>query len=292
MLKKIFKARWCYIGILPSVLLLVVFMLYPAIDSVYKSMCLWKTKNYFAPRFVGFDNYVKLFADKEFWSSFITLGIFVAAGIVTLLAVNMVQTYLVYKLTGTKIGNFIKTAYIIPIMIPAMVITLYWRFFYEYQSGILNALLRSTGLEQYVTVWLGNNRTALIALLFIGFPFSGGFGYLIFLAAFQGIDTSLHEAADIEGIGAFQKFGTIDIPLIMPQIKMLVMLQIINGIQQFNNQLIMTNGRYNTMVPGLSMYETAFSGGNYGYASTMGVVLFVIILFVTVIQNKLVKDEV
>ncbi|MBE5039396.1 carbohydrate ABC transporter permease [Ructibacterium gallinarum] len=292
MMKKIYKARWCYLGILPTVLLLVVFMLYPAIDSIYKSMCLWKTKNYFTPQFIGFDNFIKLFEDVAFWQSFLVLAVFVAMGIFTLLAVNMVQTYLVSKLTGTKIGNFIKTAYIIPIMIPTMVITLYWRFFFEYQNGIFNAILRLVGLEQYATVWLGTDQTALISLLFIGFPFAGGFGYLIFLAAFQGIDHSLHEAADIEGITAFQKFRMIDIPLIMPQIKMLTMLQVINGIQQFNTQMIMTNGRYHTMVPGLQMYQTAFSGGNYGYASAMGVTLFVIILIVTIFQNKFVNKEV
>ncbi len=292
MLKKIYKARWCYLGVLPTVLLLAVFMLYPAIDSVYKSMCLWKTQNYFAPKFVGFDNYVKLFTDAEFWRSFGVLAVFVAMGIFTLLAINMTQTYLVYKLSGSRIGSFIKTAYIIPIMIPAMVLTLYWRFFFEYQNGILNAFLRMIGLGQYAAVWLGTNETALISLLFVGFPFAGGFGYLIFLAAFQGIDHSLHEAADIEGISAFQKFRMIDIPLIMPQIKMLTMLQVINGIQQFNTQMIMTNGRYNTMVPGLDMYQTAFSGGNYGYASTMGVTLFIIILIATILQNKFVNQDV
>ena len=292
MLKKIYRARWCYAGILPTMLLLLVFMLYPAIDSVYKSMCLWKTQNYFSAKFIGFDNYLKLFADADFWSSFLVLAVFVAAGIFTLLAVNMVQTYLVYKLMGTRIGNFIKTAYIIPIMIPTMVITLYWRFFFEYQNGILNAVLRMIGLGEYATVWLGSNETALISLLFVGFPYAGGFGYLIFLAAFQGIDHSLHEAADMEGITAFQKFWKIDIPLVMPQIKMLTMLQIINGIQQFNTQLIMTNGRYHTMVPGLDMYQTAFSGGNYGYASTMGVVLFLIILAATIFQNKFIRQDV
>ena len=292
MLKKIYKARWCYLGVLPTVVLLVVFMLYPTIDSIYKSMCLWKTKNYFSPKFIGFDNYVKLFGDSEFWRAFAVLAVFVAMGIFTLLAVNMVQTYLVYMLSGTKAGNFIKTAYIIPIMIPSMVITLYWRFFFEYQNGILNALLKLVGLQQYVTVWLGTNETALISLLFIGFPFSGGFGYLIFLAAFQGIDHSLHEAANIEGISAFKRFALIDIPLIKPQIKMLTMLQIINGIQQFNVQMIMTNGRYGTMVPGLKMYQTAFAGGNYGYASAMGVTLFIIIFIATTFQNKFVNNEV
>ena len=68
---------------------------------------------------------------------------------------------------------------------------------------------------------------------------------------------------------------------------MLTMLQIINGIQQFNTQMILTNGRYHTMVPGLSMYQTAFQGGNYGYASAMGVVLFIIIFAATIVQNKL-----
>ena len=196
MLKKICKSKWCYIGLLPTFILLAVFLLYPVIDSCYKSLCLWKTRNFFAPKFIGAANYIKLFSDVDFGIPLRFWAFLWRWGIFTLLAVNMVQTYLVYKLSNTKIGNFIKTAYIIPIMIPSMVITLYWRFFYEYQNGILNAALKLLGLGNYAAVWLGTNETALIALLFVGFPLAGGFGYLIFLAAFQGIDASLQSGGD------------------------------------------------------------------------------------------------
>ena len=286
MLKKILKFRWCYLAVLPTLIMLMVFIFYPAIDSIYKSLHLWKTGNFFNPKFIGPDNYIKLLKDSEFGKSFFVLVIFVAVGIITLLCVNMTVTYLVYKLSGTKSGQIIQTAYIIPIMIPSMVITLYWKFFYEYQNGILNNILRAMNLEKLTTVWLGTDATALISLLFVGFPFVGGFAYLIFLAAFQGIDDSIHESAMLEGISSWRMFLEIDIPLIKPQITMLTMLQVINGIQQFNIQMIMTNGRYNTMVPGLDMYQKAFSGGNYGYASAMGVVLFVIIFIATLLQNK------
>ena len=137
------------------------------------------------------------------------------------------------------------------------------------------------------SVWLGTNGIALIALLFVGFPFVGGFGYLIFLAAFQGIDKSIQEAAEVDGIGPVRRFFQIDLPMIKPQMMMLAMLQIITALQAYDNQLILTSGRYGTMVPGLDMYQTAFGGGNYGYATAMGVILFVIIFIATSLQNSL-----
>lgn len=290
MFKRIYKARWCYLALLPTVFFLALFMLYPAIEGIIKSLYLWKQTNYFNPQFIGLDNYIRLMGDAEFWKAFAVLVVFVIWGLIATFVINMPISYLVNKLGATKRGRFVQKAYVIPMMVPSMVITLYWKFFYEFQNGILNNVLRAVGLEEMATVWLGNAGTALIAVLFVGFPFVGGFAYLTLLAGFQGVDKSLHEAADIEGITAVKKFFRIDIPLIMPQIKVLLMISMITGIQQFGTQMVMTNGRYGTMVPGLYMYQTAFSYGNYGYASAMGVMLFIIILIITIIQNKVVSE--
>lgn len=291
MLSKIMKAKWCYIALLPTLLFLIIFMLYPAIDGIVKSTYDWTQANYFNPKFIGVDNYVKLFGDRVFWESFGVLLIFVAWGLLTTFGINMIISYLVCKLGNSFFGRFTQKAYVIPMMVPGMVSTLYWRFFYDYQNGILNKCLEMVGLGDYTAIWLGNDQTALLSVLFVGFPFVGGFSYLILLAGFQAVDRSLHEAADLEGITALKKFFKIDIPMVMPQIKILLILNMIGAIQQFATQMVMTNGRYGTMVPGLYMYQTAFSYGNYGYASAMGVVLFLIILIITIIQNKYVNQK-
>lgn len=286
MIARMGKAKWCYLGVLPTLLLLCIFKLYPAIDGVLKSFYNWKKMNYYSPNFIGIQNYLRLFQDKEFWLSFGNLGIMIIASLVTTFCINLVVTYLIHKLGNGRMARFFQRAFVVPMMIPGMVGTLFWKFFYEYNDGLLNSLLRGIGLENWAQVWLGSTQTALPAIIFTGFPWVGGFAFLVLLSGFQGIDKSLGESADLDGANAWTKFFRIDLPLVIPQIKILLMMSMISTIQQYDLFMIMTNGQYGTMVPGLYMYQTAFTYGNYGYASVMGVILFIIILAITIIQNK------
>ncbi len=289
--RKIMKAKWLYLSLVPTFFMLGIFLVYPAANAVVKSFFFWKTSSLRNIRFIGFENYQELYKDINFWRSFFTLAIFIIWGFITTFAVLMPITYLVYKLGKSFAGQFFQRAFIIPMMVPLMVVILFWRFFYDYYDGILNVLLNGIGLGDYVRVWLGDKATALPALLFFGFPWVGGFGFLIFLSGFQGIDESLHEAAIIDGAGFWRIFFSIDLPLIKPQVKLLITLGMIAGIQQYSLQMIMTQGGPNgsTTVPGLLMYKTAFEYGNLGYGSTLGVALFVIILGATIINNTFIK---
>lgn len=288
--RKLLKGKWCYLGLLPTFLLLIVFQLYPAVDSLYRSLSRWKTSNYFSPEFDGLANYVRLAADREFFSSFGVLFVFILVGFITTFAVNMPVTYLVYRLGAGRLGRFFQRAFVIPMMVPAMVLTMYWKFFFSNRDGILNTILEYLGRQEWCRIWLADHDLTLWCLQLIGFPFIGGFSFLILLSGFLNIDASLGEAAQLDGATAWDKFIRIDVPLIIPQMKILSILGMIAGVQAFSTQMIMTNGRYGTMVPGLLMYQTAFTKGNYGYASAMGVVLFAVILVLTIIQNKYVKN--
>jgi raffinose/stachyose/melibiose transport system permease protein len=234
-----------------------------------------------------------LLKETEFWSSFGNLAVFLLWGFFVTFVILMPVTYLVFRLGTGRFGKWVQRLFVIPMMVPGMVLTLFWRFFYDYNYGILNTLLNNLGLQQYAHVWLGEKATALPALLFMGFPWIGGLGFLILLAGFQGIDESIHEAAEIDGANVFQVFRFIDIPLIIPQAKLLIVLGMIGGIQQFGTQMIMTNGGPGgaTAVPGLIMYKTAFTNGDLGYGATMGVALFVIIMAITLFLNKYVKSQ-
>jgi len=287
---KVYKAKWCYIALLPSLILLGMFKLYPAVIGIFRSLCSWKSKNYFSPVFAGLINYKRLFTDFEFWKSFGVLLVFIITGFITTFIICLPFTYLVYKLEGSRFGKFFQRAFVIPMMVPSMVTLMFWRFFYEYQEGILNTILRFIGKEEWIHIWLADNNLTLPALLFIGFPFVAGFSFLILLSGFLNLDASLAEAAKLDGANAWKRFFTIDLPLVIPQIKVLSVLGMINGIQAFNTQMVMTDGKYNTMVPGLYMYQTAFKKGNYGYASAMSVMLFVIILIITIMQQKYIKN--
>lgn len=288
--KSVWRSKWCYIALIPSIAMLCTFSLYPAITGVVRSLFRWKTKNYFNPIFCGFDNYVKLFEDTEFWSSFPTLLIFLVVGFITSFAVNLPITYLIFRMKDTKMGNLFKTAFVIPMMIPGMVGTMYWRFFYQHDTGVLDMLLEMLGKQEWIKIWLADESVTLLAVLLKGFPFAGGFTMLILLSGLLNVDSALEESARIDGAGSWKIFTKIYLPLLIPQIKILSILGMIAGIQEYGTQIIFTSGRYGTMVPAYYMYESAFVKGNYGYATAQGVVLFVIILIITMLQQKFIQN--
>lgn len=289
LIRRIYEARWCYVALLPTLAMLCIFTLYPALSGVYRSFFRWKTKNYFNPVFDGWDQYVKLFGDEAFWESFGTLLIFLIAGFITSFAVNLPITYLIFRMKDGRMGKFFQRAFVVPMMIPGMVGTMYWRFFYQHGNGVLDTILNHLGLSHLSRIWLADNAVTLPAMLLKGFPFAGGFTMLILLSGLLNIDSALEESAQMDGASPWRIFRSIYLPLLLPQIKVLSILGMIAGIQDFGTQLVFTSGRYGTMVPAYYMYKTAFVNGNYGYATAQGVVLFVLILAITLLQQKFIK---
>ena len=289
LIRRIYEARWCYVALLPTIAMLCIFTLYPALSGVYRSFFRWKTKNYFNPVFDGLDQYIKLFGDEAFWESFGTLLIFLIAGFITSFAVNLPITYLIFRMKDSRSGKFFQRAFVVPMMIPGMVGTMYWRFFYQHGNGVLDTILNHLGLSSLSRIWLADNAVTLPAMLLKGFPFAGGFTMLVLLSGLLNIDAALEESAQMDGASPWRIFRSIYLPLLVPQIKVLSILGMIAGIQDFGTQLVFTSGRYGTMVPAYYMYKTAFVNGNYGYATAQGVVLFAIILVITLLQQKFIK---
>lgn len=286
--KQMWKAKWCYIALVPTFAFLFIFTLYPAITGVYRSFFRWKTKNYFSPVFCGVDNYVRLFKDAEFWASFGVLLIFIVSGFIKTFGINLPATYMIFRLSEKK-SKFFQRAFVIPMVVPGMVGTMYWRFFYQHGTGVLDTILTYIGKEEWIHVWLAEEGITLWAVILRGFPWIGGFDMLIFLSGLMNVDPCLEEASKIDGANAWQIFTKVYLPLLIPQIKMLSVLGMIGAIQDYGAQIIFTQGRYGTMVPAYSMYKNAFVNGNFGYSTAQGVVLFIIILIVTILQQKYIK---
>jgi len=125
------------------------------------------------------------------------------------------------------------------------------------------------------------------------FPFVGGIGVLIYLAGLQGISTEIFDAAALDGASGLRRFFSIDLPLIKGQIRLNLVLSIITGLQVLVGPLVLTNGGPvdATMVPGLYMYQQAFTYGRLGYASAIGVVVFIAVFVLTVMNMTLFRDK-
>lgn len=143
--------------------------------------------------------------------------------------------------------------------------------------------------------WLGNTKLIIPAILFWGFPYVGTVGVLIYLAGLQNISNDVYEAAEIDGAGPIRKFFSIEIPLIMTQVRINLIFMTINTLSQYGLFLLLlgpSGGPGNKgMVPGLYMYREAFYNQRYGYACALGMVMFVLILTITIFYQKYVKVE-
>ena len=293
-LGRVRRDRYVYLALLPGFALIAVFLVYPAVQAFLTSLKEWDLANYMHPQYIGILNYQDLLRDRQFWRSFVILFYFIAWGLLVPQSVVIAASYLVYRLGGSRVAGFFKTIFVIPMVIPTMVLTLFWLFFYEPNLGMLNTILAKIGLSSWKHVWLWDSgRTALWSLFFVGFPWVSGLGFLVFLAGFQGISEELHDASQIDGARTLRIFFKIDLPLIIPQIKLMVVLGLIWTMPSFQGQYILTKGGpgYATTVPGLHLFNKAFVYGSYGYGAAMGVVLFVVIMAVTLINLKFIQRK-
>lgn len=186
-----------------------------------------------------------------------------------------------------------RILFVVPLVVPSVVIYLIWQFIYDPNIGLLNqtlALLHLTGLQQ---TWLGDPHLALYSIMFVGFPWVDGFALLIFTAGIQAIPAEILEAAAIDGASTWPRFLRIELPLLLGQLRLILVLTIINGIQDFTAILVLTGGgpANATVVPGLYLYLNAFDGGRFGYACAIGAVLFVIIVAFTIVNLTVLRPS-
>ncbi|MDR2742518.1 MAG: sugar ABC transporter permease [Treponema sp.] len=286
LLVSIWKSRYVYLFLLPVLVIIAIFGYFPAIQAFSLSILNERGE------FTGITNFAVFFTDRVLGKSTINLLKLLIAGMITGNIPSFVMAEILFNMKSKKISNAYRYLFIIPMMIPGIVIMLVWQYLmFDPLNGIANAVIKSLGGEPLG--WLGEVKTALPSLMLVGFPWMAGTNLLIYLAGIQGISDSVIESATLDGASIWRRIFTIDLPLILGQIKLLVILGFINGIQAFGLQLMTTNGdpAYSTMVPGLWMYRRAFRFSDFEYASTIGVMMFLVIFILSYLNNKYIKSD-
>jgi raffinose/stachyose/melibiose transport system permease protein len=280
-----------YLFLTPTVLFLLVFMYYPAITAVRLSFYQWD--GFSPPRWVGLDNFERIFTDSVMRASIGNMVVLTLARIAIVLTTPLLAAELVFHLMSQRWQYWYRVIFVIPLVVPEVVTYLIWQFIFNPSVGLANVLLNNLGLGFLANEWLGSHRTVLLSLALVGFPWIAGVNFLIYLAGLQSIPREVMDAAAVDGATGLRRFWLIDLQLIMGQIKLLLILSIIGSLQAFVLILIMTNGGpgYSSMVPGLLMYEAAFQDGRFGYACAIGTALFVVIFVLTYINMRYIQAE-
>ncbi len=284
---RFFKHRFVYLALFPALLLLFVFEWFPAFSAMYNSLFWWNGGK--LHEFVGLQNYQDLYTDRTFRVALQNLVFFIFFRVVMQTIFPLIAAEMIVNLRSQRWANWWKIIFVFPMVVPMILNYLIWRFIYNPQVGLLNQTLTLLGLESLTRAWLSDPNLAMWALSFVRFPWLPTLQFLIILGGLQAIPKEVLESAEIDGAGLFQRIRHIDLPMIRGQIMLAIILTAIFMTQRFDLFLVMTDGGpgYSTMMPALHLYHSAFNFLEFGYASAIGVILFVVMLFLTVLNLRI-----
>lgn len=271
--------------LLPSLIGLLLFQLIPMITSGVISFTDW---NMLSPaKFVGFDNFVKVFTDEKSYTSLLNIFKFIIGYIPLVLVLGTFLAVLLNrKMRGMK---FYRAMIFIPVITSWIAVSIVWRWFLNGQSGLVNYFLSWFGIQG--PIWLQDFHWALPAVIAVTVWKDIGFVSIILLAGLQEISDDYYEASQIDGATSWTQFFKITLPLLTPAMFFVLTISMINSFQLFDQVMIMTGGgpagSTSTIVE--QVYKNAFMNNKMGFASAQSWVLFAIIFIVTVIQNQLQK---
>ena len=275
------EERLAWLFVLPVVLGIGIFQIYPTLFSLYVSLTQWNLLT--PPRWVGFDNYVDLFTtDRFFFQTMRNTGVYTLGVVVPAMIIALIFAIL---LNGDIRAKYIYRAiYFIPVIAPAVAVALLWQWIYEPNFGVINSALRLIGIQG--PAWLGNTKWAMRAVVIEAIWAGLGFNIVIYLSGLQNISREYYEAASIDGASAFHQFFYITLPLLSPVTFFILVTGVIGTFQDFTVPFIMTNGgpAGATQLVVMYLYGLAFRLQNMGTASAVAYLVFLVIVTLTALN--------
>ncbi|MGB3910040.1 MAG: sugar ABC transporter permease [Pseudolysinimonas sp.] len=270
--------------VLPALLLVGVFVYSPLLQNIYLSFFRWSVFQP-VPEFVGGANYAQAARDPIFWRSMFNNAAYAVVSLVFQVAGALVLAALVETFVR-RWGGILRAIYFIPAAISLTVAGLLFYFLYQPQTGLLNEFLRSVGLGDVAQAWLGQESTAIWAIIAMSQWQSFGYTTLLFSVAIQRIPRELYDAADLDGVGPIRRIFSITAPLVREMTTLLVIVTITGAFQVFNEVMVMTAGGPNnsSQVLGTWLYRAGFINNEFGYAAAIATVVFTITILLAVLQ--------
>lgn len=268
--------------IAPAVLMYGYFFLWPFVQLLILSLQSWDG---FGPReFVGIENYRDLIDDRVFWTALRHNLLWAVGAVIVPVLAGLLLAILLTR-TPARGKTMFRAVYFLPQVISSISVAVAWGWIYNPTFGLLNEVLGAVGLESAQRGWLGDKSTALLALFIAWSWIHYGFTMVIFIAALEGVDEALFEAAKIDGAGRFAQFRYILVPAIKRPFTTVLLVTVISAFQVFDIIFALTNGGPGraTMVIPLYMLDSAFTFHKIGYGAAIAVVLAAIIFVVTML---------
>ena len=284
------RRRQALIGfafVLPVLLLFIVFRLTPTLGAVGMSVVDYRLSG--IQGFVGIENYQRLVGDPVFWKAMRTTLLYAAIYVPIVLLVAFGAAILLDQVRRGE--GFARGMLFLPYVTSYVLAGVIWKWLLS-QNGLINGLLADLDIGP-VPFLLGEQWLVLLSLVIVAVWKGFGYSMLILLAGLKGIPDELTEAAMVDGAGPVARFFRITLPLLRPVIFFVVVIETIAAFQVFDTAYTMTGGgpaRASYSLVYL-LYDTGFKYFNFGYAATMGVAIFLVILVISLVQRRLLEDK-
>ena len=287
-IKKDFKRnKWTYVALIPFVVLLILFCYVEAVGSISFSFFSYTADH---PTYIwnNFGNYIQIFNDPDFWLMFGNTFFFLLFDLILGLIPPIIFAFCLSIIKRKKLSGVLRALMFVPAVVPGIASLLIWRFGIFGDAGVLNSLVcllrfGSTSHPAYEPIkFLADSSISRWSLLLIGFPYVGG--YLIFYGGLMNVPNEYHEACKLEGLGAVKTFFKVDLPLIKPQMKYILVITILNSAQNYERTYMLGSTGTTTLVE--SMYRQMKDYTNYGRASAYATIIFLLLLIPVLINFR------
>ena len=259
--------------------------------------------------FVGFGNYVYILTkDPMFWSSMLRTVLFLVYTIIPQLFVGMLLALVLYREFKGK--RTVQTILLLPILATPVVISMIWKYFYDYDTGFLNVFLNTLGLEPQTWLstkgfsiiqniplvgdWLVRNLSltwAFASIVFVNFWQWTPFCFLVFYAGLTALSPEVFDASKVDGATAWQTFRLITLPLLQPVVWIVVFLRIIDCLKVYAQIWVIFGNAEPTRIINVHLYTLGFMMSDYGKASALGVITVIFIALILVLSYLLGREE-
>lgn len=284
---------FCYIGLLPAILLYVIFRIIPIVDTFRLSFYSWSVLGV-GNRFIGLQNYFKLFQDKLFITALVNTTLFAVFVVFFSVVISLALAIMLNNKRMERFSPIYELIYFLPVVTPMVPVAVMWKWIYDPQYGLLNYFLSLFGISP--KAWLVYPDLALYAIVIMSVWKIVGYYMMIFLVGLKNISKEYYEAALIDGAVGWQVFRYITLPLLRPIVLYVLVVATIQAFNVFTQVYVMTSdvqGAPGRLVRVLvyDIYENGFRYFKMGYASAEAVILLLIVLVLTVFEFRVMGKE-
>lgn len=279
------RRAWFYCFLAPVLIALFCVVILPLLFGIYYSFTEWDGVT--LTKFVGFENYVAVFKDKNFLRA---LWFTTKFSVVSIILINAIGLSLALVVTQKfKGNNLLRTIFFMPNLIGGLILGFIWQFIFVKVFATLGDAFHIEGLK----IWLSTTQTGFWALVIVMCWQMSGYIMVIYISYLQNVDESLLEAASLDGATTWQKFWQIKFPMIMPGFTVSLFMTLSNCFKLYDQNLSLTGGGpYNsTQMAAMNIYNTAFGQNKMGYAQAKAIIFFVIVAVISLTQVYLTQKK-